>query len=130
MREAESKRLAAIREKLLTMIHHSELGAVVNGAGKHQSPHILNISIPDIDAEYVAMYLDQRGVALSTKSACLERTDAAVSHVVAALGGAPWRAATTLRLSFGRDTTEADVPLIVEKIKEAVHTYRSFKRSS
>jgi cysteine desulfurase len=126
MRETEEQRLTKIREELVSSIGETLDGVVVNGTGKKQAPHILNISIADIDSEYVAMYLDQRGIALSTKSACLERTDSSQSHVVAALGGETWRAQNTLRLSFGRGTDAKDIPQIVEKIKEAVAVYQSF----
>ncbi len=127
MRMAESERLVELRKEMISMIYHTELGAVVNGDGKNQTPHILNISIPKIDAEYVAMYLDQRGVSLTTKSACLERADASSSHVVEALGGEKWRATNTLRFSFGRDTKVEDVPVIVSRVTDAVEKYQSFK---
>lgn len=126
IRESEAQRLQGIRGELLGALQRDIPGVVLNGEGKNQSPHILNVSILKIDAEYVAMYLDQRGLALSTKSACLERTDANESHVVKALGGEEWRAKNTLRISFGRGTSSKEVHAIVEKIKEAVETYKGF----
>jgi len=126
MRESEAQRLGEVRENLLEELQANIQDIVLNGSGKKQSPHILNISIPEIDAEYVAMYLDQRGLALSTKSACLERADASESHVVKSLGGESWRAKNTLRLSFGRDTDGRDVSRIAGKVKEAVDTYGGF----
>lgn len=126
LRHSESERLNKLRNKISETLQEKISGVLVNGDGKNQSPHILNISIEGIDAEYVAMYLDQRGIALSTKSACLERSDAAVSHVVKALGGEAWRAKNTLRLSFGRATQDEDIEFITDSIQEAVSTYRSF----
>lgn len=124
----EAMRLGEIRETLLRSLREHLPDLVVNGSGKHQSPHILNVSIPNIDAEYVAMYLDQRGIALSTKSACLERSGASKSKVVEALGKDSWRATSALRFSFGRETQLKDTPTIVSKVTEAVETYRSFNR--
>lgn len=127
LRTRESARLTALREALVAAILQALPDAVVNGTHKKQSPHILNISVPDIDAAYVASYLDQHaGIALATKSACLEQTDANHSHVVAALGGEAWRATNTLRLSFGRGTRERDVAYIARSIAQAVAHYRSF----
>lgn len=139
LRAQETARLTTLREALIDMLHHALPDAVVNGTHKKQSPHILNISIPDIDAAYIASYLDQHaGIALATKSACLEQTDANRSHVVAALGlpaasastaqagGKAWRAQNTLRLSFGRGTREQDVAYIARSIAQAVSHYRSF----
>ncbi|MDD9921409.1 MAG: hypothetical protein OXQ92_03875, partial [Boseongicola sp.] len=76
--------------------------------------------------EYVMMYLDQRGISFSSKSACLERSDASRSHVVAALGGPAWRATNTLRISFGRDSLAEDITTIAEKIIEAIEKYKTF----
>ena len=140
LRASETERLMDVRTALMEGLRKVIPDVLVNGDSKNQSPHILNISIPGINAEYVAMYLDQRGVALSTKSACLERNDAAQSHVVAALvqaekdrGGdvnQAWRASSTLRFSFGRDTLIDDVPKIIEKVRDAVTTYRGFSFDS
>ena len=126
LREEESERIMEIRTTLLAELTKVIPRIVINGDGKNQSPHILNISVPSIEAEYVAMYLDQRGLALSTKSACLERSDASKSHVVAALGKESWHATSALRFSFGRDTSIKDVPIIVSKVYEAIKAYRSF----
>ena len=125
-RTQESQRITELRESLITELKKVLPDIIVNGDAKTQTPHILNISIPGIDAEYVAMYLDQRGLAFSTRSACLARADAARSHVVAALGGEDLRATSALRFSFGRDTHTRDISVIVEKLHEAVKTYRAF----
>jgi len=127
MRSEEAQRLSLLRDELLKSLITVLPDLVVNGDAKHQAPHILNISLPGIDAEYVAMYLDQRGIALSTKSACLERKDSRASHVVGALGGDSWRATNTLRISCGRDTTRGNISTIVERVREAVETYRRFQ---
>jgi len=128
LKELEITRLSEIHDTLLEKLQQKIPDMVLNGSTKHQSPHIINISIPKIDSEYVAMYLDQRGISLSTKSACLERKDANESFVVKALGGAPWRSTNTLRFSFGRDTREEDIPLIVSKVYEAIETYKNFNK--
>lgn len=128
LRDSESQRLSKLRDVLSENLENNLSGVIINGTSKNQSPHILNVSMQGIDAEYVAMYLDQRGVALSTKSACLERSDSGKSHVVAALGGEVSRATSALRFSFGRDTDIEDIPTIVSKVGEAVKKYRSFNR--
>lgn len=110
VREKESRRLQKLRDELAAKIVARFPGAVPNGpvslaAGtdlKRCLPHILNISMPDIHAEYIVLALDRKGIAISTKSACNEGDTS--SHVVAALGGPEWRAKNTLRFSLGRST--------------------------
>ena len=77
-------------------------------------PHMLNISLPDINAEYLTLVLDRAGVAVSTKSACNEGEKS--SHVIKALGGESWRADNTLRFSLGRETSASDLENALEAL--------------
>ncbi len=106
-RAGESKRLQKLRDELARELvaHIPEI--LINGDLRHALPHMLNISIPGINTEYLVLLLDRIGIALSTKSAC--REGEAASHVVASLGGPGWRAKNTLRMSLGRATTKADI---------------------
>ncbi|HEV3244987.1 MAG TPA: cysteine desulfurase family protein [Candidatus Paceibacterota bacterium] len=106
-RHAESKRLEEIRNKLADELTEKIPGLVINGDRSRALPHMLNISIPNIDPEYLTLSLDHEGFAVSTKSACNEGEKA--SHVVEALGGDAWRAEHTVRISLGRGTVQGEV---------------------
>ena len=122
-RKFEAERLKKLRDDFAHELASRISGLVVNGDLKHALPHMLNVSIPNIQSEYVTLALDSAGIAVSTKSACREARSHAQrvsgegeesrSHVVAALGENPpaggWRAANTIRFSLGRDTTSRDV---------------------
>jgi cysteine desulfurase len=112
-RNAESKRLEELRHFFARELQVHIPGVVLNGDKNAALPHLLNISIPDINSEYLALALDHAGIAISTKSACREGQEQ-LSHVVAALGGDEWRANNTLRFSFGRDTKKADLQKVLE----------------
>src|SRR3989338_6605495 len=118
-RDAETKRLRLLRANFVREIITRISGIVVNGDLKHTLPHMLNISVPgERTGEYLVLALDHAGLSLSTKSAC--REGEANSHVVAALGGEPWRATNTLRFSLGRGTTERELKHalpVIEKIR-------------
>lgn len=129
-RTNESKRLEQLRDAFLKKVAVSVPEVVINGTGKQQTPHIVNVSIPDIDAEYTALYLDARGIAISTKSACREQEGSDESHVVQGLGGESWRAKNTLRFSFGSETKTADIERTVTVLKEAVEKQQSFAQKS
>lgn len=113
-REAEGKRLKKLRDKFASRIAERMPDVIINGELKRSLPHMLNISLPSINAEYVVLAMDRDGISLSTKSACNEGGGA--SHVVQQLGGEPWRARNTLRFSLGRDTTEADLDVALESL--------------
>jgi len=129
-RASACARMAELRAYALREIQRKIPNAVVNGTAKHQAPHIINISIPDIDAEYLAMYLDRRGVAVSTKSACLEMAHAQESPVVRTLvtDDDAWRARNAMRISFGRDTTKRDIRRFVKVCAEGVARIQTFPR--
>ncbi len=107
-RESEAKRLRGLRDDFARSILSEIPDAVINGDIKRLVPHMLNISIPDIQSEYLTLALDHAGISISTKSACREGEERR-SHVVEMLGGEKWRAANTLRFSLGRGTREHDI---------------------
>lgn len=115
-RAKEVKRLKVLRDELAVQLVARIPGCIVNGDLKYTLPHILNISIPVVNAEYLVLLLDRAGIALSTKSACREGESA--SHVVRALGGERWRAENTLRISLGRATTRASLTHFLSALLE------------
>src|SRR3989344_4048435 len=119
-RERESKRDQKLRDNLAEELIEIIPGAVVNGDTKRALPHMLNISIPDIQSEYLMLALDRAGVEVSTKSAC-DEGEAKESHVVAALGGEAWRAHSSLRFSIGEDTTSADIRQVVSTLYRIIN---------
>lgn len=68
--------------------------------GRAQAPHILNLSFPGRDTDYLVALLDEAGFAISSRSAC-ETDSEEGSRAVLALTGDPERARTTLRISWG-----------------------------
>lgn len=106
-RDSEAKRLTKLRNQLAEGLVARISGVLINGDLRHALPHMLNVSIPEVDTEYLMLALDQAGIAVSTKSACNEGDSK--SHVVEALGGEEWRVENTLRFSLGRDTTASEI---------------------
>ncbi|MBI4087768.1 cysteine desulfurase [Candidatus Kaiserbacteria bacterium] len=119
-RAEEARRLGNLRDELAASVLSRIPDAIVNGDLKHTLPHMLNVSIPNISAEYLVLALDRAGIALSTRSAC--NAGESRSHVVAALGGSAWRAANTLRISLGRETRARDAKRLVEALVRFVLT--------
>lgn len=114
-RESEARRLKDLCNSFAKEVEEKIPNVIVNTDSKRALPHMLNISIPNIQSEYVALALDRAGISVSTKSACAEG-GAKASHVVAAMGGAEWRATNTLRFSLGRDTTAKDLQKTVNEL--------------
>ncbi len=111
LRTSETTRLTSIRAHCIEKLTSGIPTCVINGTEERALPHIINVSIPDIQAEYVVLALDKEGFALSTRSACAAAEG--ISHVVAALerdsDASSWRPRNTLRISLGTETTMRDM---------------------
>lgn len=117
-REAEAARLSPLRDELAIRLQAAIPDVIVNTPRTHALPHILNVSIPGIQGEYVVLALDRSGFAISTKSAC--NAGDVSSHVVAALGGHEERARTTLRFSLGIGTTQRDIAAVSRELPRII----------
>lgn len=80
------------------------------------APHILPISLPGYKSEVVVRFLSDRGVYLSSGSACHR---GGLSHVFAALDLLKPQREGALRVSFSYDTTQEDVDALIQGLKEA-----------
>ncbi|MBB6579841.1 cysteine desulfurase [Comamonas odontotermitis] len=93
----------------------------INGDLQHRVPHNLNISFNYVEGESLIMGI--KGLAVSSGSAC---TSASLepSYVLRALGRSDELAHSSLRMTFGRFTTEADIDYAVQSIRENVAKLR------
>ncbi len=80
-------------------------------------PAIINISVPGIRSEIMLHFLESRGIYVSSGSACAL---GARSHVLGAMGYSDQRIDSAVRISFGRDTTEEEIDLLIDAIKDAM----------
>ncbi len=101
-----SENLIVLRQLMIEGLKIIRPDMKVNGPrdGSIVSPHILNVSIPGIDNEFLVMQLDARGVACSTKSSCLRDEDE--SYVLRAIGA---NSHESIRFSFGRWTKKKHI---------------------
>lgn len=97
----------AIRMRTELLASLSSIAHMEVNEGKTQAPHMLNLSLVGRDTDYLLALLDEAGFAVSTKSAC--ESDEEGSRAVLFMTGDAERAASTLRISWGPDTTERDL---------------------
>jgi len=117
---AESAQLEALRERFWDAI--SDIPEVyINGDREQRLPGALNVSFAFVEGESLIMSL--RDLAISSGSAC---TSASLepSYVLRALGLNDEMAHSSLRFSFGRFTTEAEVDHAVQCVRHAVEKLR------
>jgi cysteine desulfurase len=110
-RPYDMARMASLRERLETGLKAA--GATIIGEQSPRVPTIGALSLPGATSASLLVQLDLAGFAVSAGSACASGK-AKASHVLAAMAVPDDVAAGFLRLSFGPDTSEADVDAILD----------------
>ena len=114
--------VTALRERLiegLSQIPHSRL----NGHRELRCPGTVNFCFEGIEGESLLLWLDAKGVAASSGSACTSGS-LDPSHVLLALGLPHEIAHGSLRLSLSADNTEEEVAHILKVVPEVVEYLR------
>jgi cysteine desulfurase len=122
---AEAERTGALRDRLETRLLEVP-GARRNG-GLARLANTANVSFEGVDAEALVIALDLEGVAVSTGAACAAG-GVEPSHVLKAMGFPPERVQSSLRLSLGRATTEAEVDRAADVIVAVVARQRTQRK--
>lgn len=115
----ESKRVAALRDRLEAGILDRIPDAGVNGARAPRTPNTANIYFDGISSEALVIALDLAGFAVSGGAAC---SSGAVepSHVLLAIGLSPDRARASVRFSLGRLNDAAQVEALIDAVAATV----------
>ncbi len=120
--QADMEYVTGLREKLiagLSKIPHSRL----NGDRQQRAPGTVNFCFEGIEGEGLLLWLDAKGVAASSGSACTSGS-LDPSHVLLALGLPHEIAHGSLRLSLDAHNTEAEVDHILKVVPQVVDYLR------
>ena len=120
----EAERLAYLRDKLIEGLVERIDHIRLNGHPRKRLPNNVNVSIDFVEGESMLLNLDLEGICASTGSAC-SSASLEPSHVLLALGLSPEQAHGSLRFTFGRENTEADVERVLEVLPGIVAKLRA-----
>ncbi|MDD6159709.1 MAG: cysteine desulfurase family protein [Oscillospiraceae bacterium] len=109
------ERTAAIRDYTLTRLKES-LPKLEVVSGGETAPHICAVTLPSYKSEVVVRLLGDRGVCISSGSACHKGKP---SHVFAAMNLPKAWLDGMLRISFSPDTTTQQADILVSALAEA-----------
>ena len=121
-REVGAAHVRALKILFLETLEAAIGPVAINGSVAHRLPGNLNISIDGVDAESLLYMVRQ--VALSTGSACSSGA-LEPSSVLLALGLSRERAASSLRVGFGRTNTADEVAIAATLLGQAVLRLRA-----
>ena len=120
MKEKEVTRLTKLRDYFMRELLEMSKPAFdikINGDLKQRLPNNVNITIPNIPSDLLVIELSAKGVMASAKSAC-QSGDGKVSHVIKAINKNIKETDGSLRFSFGRKTTKADIDYTIKSLSQ------------
>jgi cysteine desulfurase len=130
-RDEHAALLGSLRDLLIDRVRAAVPDAIFNGPppGALRLPGNAHFSFPGCEGDALLMLLDARGIACSTGSACTAGV-AQPSHVLLAMGADRARARGSLRFTFGRTSSPADVDALAAVIAEVVERARRAGRQA
>ncbi|HZU48564.1 MAG TPA: cysteine desulfurase family protein [Mycobacterium sp.] len=121
--EANSARLRSLRDRLIDGVLAAVPDAHLNGAREPRLPGNTHFTFDGCEGDALLMLLDANGIECSTGSACTAGV-AQPSHVLLAMGADAASARSSLRLSLGHTSLDADVDAALRVLPGAVSRAR------
>ncbi len=123
-REDEAARLTRLRDRLIAGVLETIPDSCLTGHPTRRLPHLASFAFRGVEGASVVIALDLEGIAASSGAACSEG-EARPSPVLEAMGLPPEWAIGALRLSLGRQNTEADVDAVLEVLPSVIARLRA-----
>lgn len=124
IKEKESARLTILRNYFFDEIKKVIPEVKINGSREDRLPNNINFCIPNVNAEFLVLELDSKGIACASLSSCENLNNESVSHVVRSLPDGEKCARSSIRLSMGRRTRKGDLKRVLKVLPELVEKAR------
>lgn len=118
----ELEQMKILRDYMVSKL--CEIPDVVINSPPDALPYVTNISVLGIKSEPMLNFLSERGICVSSGSAC---SKGKASHVLARMGLDRKRLDSPLRISFSRFTTVQQIDALIAGIKEGKKVIRAVK---
>lgn len=117
--EEQQTRVRAMRDRFEQTMLAKVPGVLVNGERAERLPNTSSLSFAGLESEAALILLERKGICCSAGSAC-KSGSLEPSHVLRAMKLPAERTKGSLRFSFGRFNTEADVDQALEIVPKAI----------
>lgn len=121
-KEQRTKNICKLRDKLIDGVLKIP-GTKLTGHPTKRAPHIASFVIDGAEGEAMLMLLSDKGIAVSSGSACTSGI-LEPSHVLTAMGITPELAHGSLRFSLGRQTTGKEIDYVLQVMPKVVSRLR------
>lgn len=116
----DTSKMKGMRDRLESSILEMFKNSMLNGDRENRVPNTSNIGFEFIEGEAILLYLDQKGIAASSGSACSSGS-LEPSHVLRAMG-VPFTAAHgSIRFSLSRYTIDEEIDYVISAMPDIVN---------
>jgi cysteine desulfurase len=119
----ESERLLKLRTHMIKRIQSEIVKTKLNGHPTKRLPNNVNFSFHGIEGESLLLMLNEKGIRVSTGSACSSQS-LDPSHVLMAMGMRHGLSHSSTRFSIGKYTTKKEIDFTVNQLKKVVKRLR------
>ena len=120
--ESNNQKLSILGDRLKNALLKIP-GSFLNGDELKRIPGSLNIGFDGIEGEALLLLLDQRGICVSTGSACASGSNNP-SHVLLAIGRNSTQAKSSIRISLAYYTTIEEIDYMIAAINDSISILR------
>ena len=113
--EKNNRQIAELRDLFVDGVIKNIPDAILNTDRENSTSSHAHFSFLGVEGESILMSLDLEGIAVSTGSACASGSLKA-SHVLIAMGIKVEVAHNSIRFTFGKHNTKAEVKTVIEKL--------------
>ena len=133
--EDNYRHMIKLRERLIKALPEKIPYLYINGHREKRLPNNINISVEFVEGEGMFLFLDQKGIYVSSGSACASKA-LKMSHVLAAIKVDTAVGQGSILLTLSKYNTNADIdyllaefPPIVAKLREMSPLYGYFQKT-
>lgn len=125
--EADRERMYALKDKLIEGVTKID-GVKINGkTGDQSAPHIISISVKNVRAEVLLHALEEKGIYVSSGSACASNKNT-VSDTLRAIGLEKEFLDSTIRISLSVFNTSDEIEYTIAALTEIIPELRKYTR--
>lgn len=117
-------RIRQLRDRLIKKILQRIPDVEVTGSLEKRLPNNVHFRFKEIEGRDLVILMDQKGIAISTGSACAEKTQEP-SHVLLALGLNAAEALWSVRISLGKQTKQDEIDKTIKVLAASVDKLQS-----
>ncbi len=120
---AESARLAAMRDRLISAVLSTIPDSHLNGHPQERLPNNAHFRFEGVEGESLLLSMKDKGISVATGSACSSKT-LEPSHTLISCGLLHEEAHGSMEFTFGRWSKDSDVDRVMEVLPEVVARLR------